>query len=705
MNEKRRLLPLLAALYFTLGAGIHEGNVDVHGSSHQENATDEIFGENLGTACTINQIWKSDGAGGVDCAADADSGGAPVWSALTDPSTDLTLAMSDNETTFNWVVAQDATNVTGITFGLSKTVNPSIRTEYVVEMLMNDSGGDHGGINAILHIDNKDTDDPVSFGLFIDSAGAGGIINAISVTAANITNIIATGTYALTFAELGRLDGLVGEIVTDTTVVTEVDGDGLQINTSTLDVDLNATLDGVGSTGNLSGLEFTATGELALLQGCNENDNLFWDNTAATWDCQAEFPKWNFVDVPSADLTLNMSQLQTQFDWAVTIDSLENLFTLSVDYTAPSSTFATNLLLLERADSGGDHEDWDRMLVIQNLDTNDGITSAVFIASNGGTIGSAFNINDSDITNVFVLDGTISISQAEMAELDGVTTIDGVGITNVAGSLDFDATEILGTTTWGGGAAQTFIWNVGATDPTFAFTSDDLTITNTATLGATATAASFLTVSTEPSTTPSVDFDDSDDGDDGTRDAAVEVNCPTTDNCDLDLIVESGAGNEVALVHIDSVGGATSLQLGDGGVTNYINIDEGGVLTLVGSASLPTVTGLIAFSLETPVTGDSGELRWMAPVNVSITQIACDIDAGTASINIEERTLAAPNSAGTDVLSSDLVCNATMQTACASGCDVDTITNATIDQDDPVALTISIGTAGWLRVYVRYTVD
>ena len=95
----------------------------------------------------------------------------------------------------------------------------------------------------------------------------------------------------------------------------------------------------------------------------------------------------------------------------------------------------------------------------------------------------------------------------------------------------------------------------------------------------------------------------------------------------------------------------------------------------------------------------------MAPVNVSITQIACDIDAGTASINIEERTLAAPNSAGTDVLSSDLVCNATMQTACASGCDVDTITNATIDQDDPVALTISIGTAGWLRVYVRYTVD
>jgi hypothetical protein len=65
--------------------------------------------------------------------------------------------------------------------------------------------------------------------------------------------------------------------------------------------------------------------------------------------------------------------------------------------------------------------------------------------------------------------------------------VGGVGIDTTAGVTDqisfaFDATEILGTTTWGGGAGQAFVWNVGVTDPTFTFASDSLVITNVATL-------------------------------------------------------------------------------------------------------------------------------------------------------------------------------------------------------------------------------
>ena len=53
-----------------------------HASTHSADQSDEVFGENLGTACTINQIWKSDGDGTVSCAADADSGGAPEGTAV-----------------------------------------------------------------------------------------------------------------------------------------------------------------------------------------------------------------------------------------------------------------------------------------------------------------------------------------------------------------------------------------------------------------------------------------------------------------------------------------------------------------------------------------------------------------------------------------------------------------------------------------------
>jgi hypothetical protein len=55
-----------------------------------------------------------------------------------------------------------------------------------------------------------------------------------------------------------------------------------------MDIDLNATLDGAGSATNLSGLEFTATNELALLQGCADNQILKWNDTPGTWDCEAD---------------------------------------------------------------------------------------------------------------------------------------------------------------------------------------------------------------------------------------------------------------------------------------------------------------------------------------------------------------------------------------------------------------------------------
>lgn len=40
---------------------------EAHAAEHAENAADELLGENLGTACTADQLLRSDGAGGLDC--------------------------------------------------------------------------------------------------------------------------------------------------------------------------------------------------------------------------------------------------------------------------------------------------------------------------------------------------------------------------------------------------------------------------------------------------------------------------------------------------------------------------------------------------------------------------------------------------------------------------------------------------------------
>lgn len=118
-------------------------------------------------------------------------------------------------------------------------------------------------------------------------------------------------------------------------------------------------------------------------------------------------------------------------------------------------------------------------------------------------------------------------------------------------------------------------------------------------------------------------------------------------------------------------------------------------------------TGGFTLTWEDAVAGDSGELQHFAPVSLTITKVKCSV-SGTlaATINLNERAEATPNTTGVDVLSAGLVCSTTTQSSCASACDVNTITNGSIDLDDPIALEIdSASGSGQLRVHVTYTVD
>jgi hypothetical protein len=162
------------------------------------------------------------------------------------------------------------------------------------------------------------------------------------------------------------------------------------------------------------------------------------------------------------------------------------------------------------------------------------------------------------------------------------------------------------------------------------------------------------------------------------------------DDCLLDAgAVSGGAAGDIT---DDTIVGNDIAAAYAGGhlteTTNVLNVDT------------EAITHTFSFVLEDPVVGDSGELQHSLNIAGTITRIQCSTDTGTVDINIEERALATPNTAGVDAMAADLQCdnNSAVQTS---------LQNQPIDATDPIALTISAtaSTPGWLRVHVTYTVD
>jgi hypothetical protein len=112
------------------------------------------------------------------------------------------------------------------------------------------------------------------------------------------------------------------------------------------------------------------------------------------------------------------------------------------------------------------------------------------------------------------------------------------------------------------------------------------------------------------------------------------------------------------------------------------------------------ITHSFSFVLEDPLVADAGLLQHALNTAITITRIQCSTDTGTADINVEERAVGSPNSAGTDAMAADLQCTTTSGTQTS-------FSNAGIDATDPMALTISAvaSTPGVVRVHVTYTID
>jgi hypothetical protein len=153
-----------------------------------------------------------------------------------------------------------------------------------------------------------------------------------------------------------------------------------------------------------------------------------------------------------------------------------------------------------------------------------------------------------------------------------------------------------------------------------------------------------------------------------------------------DHIFESGAGTERMRIRGNAngftLGGAAASGKyirGDG--TNFVASD------LLVSKSI---------SLLDPTTAESGAAQFYWQRAVTLERIACSTDAGTVSINLNERAESTPNTSGSDALSASLMCDTDSQTTTSFS---DSVQAA----DVPIALTITAtsGAPTVVRVHVR----
>lgn len=102
-----------------------------------------------------------------------------------------------------------------------------------------------------------------------------------------------------------------------------------------------------------------------------------------------------------------------------------------------------------------------------------------------------------------------------------------------------------------------------------------------------------------------------------------------------------------------------------------------------------------------PAILDSGRAQFRLPFAGTVTSISCSVEAATSvTINFDERAVATPNTTGTAVLTSDLVCDADSAVST-------TFSNATLAADVPVAMTVSAvtGTPSTVRAHIKGTID
>lgn len=120
----------------------------------------------------------------------------------------------------------------------------------------------------------------------------------------------------------------------------------------------------------------------------------------------------------------------------------------------------------------------------------------------------------------------------------------------------------------------------------------------------------------------------------------------------------------------------------------------------IGWICAPDNVGTVSMDLENPTPSDSGVFQWEPKNGLKLTRIYCNVDQGTAAINLDVRTEANPNNPGSAVLQAPLVCT-------PNGTSTNVFVVTAVASETPVALLITnvTGAPTILRIHSEYLLN
>lgn len=410
---------------------------------------DDVINGGVPNSATAKVDWSELANVPAGFADGSDADAATAWDAIADAAGNGSVGFGDTEQII--VLSQTSGDVTALTLDINQ-IDDAAATDDLIAFSIDgtsesgDAGDtftlmrlfyENGTANTILDrallIDNAETTaSTMTDAILITSSGVdGGVNDAIDASAANITNALnigannlVTSLTTLSSAELDRLDGLSGTIVTDATAVTDVDGAGLVISGGVLAVgagaaitvnanDVAVTADGIGPT------QVDETAAYALSGANTVTGSMQFDGDALRiLDTGAD----HYLTItPGTNLTLNRVLTITTGDAARTLtfagdatisgtNTGDQTITLSSDVTgsgtssitatiandavtnAKAANMAQNTIKMRVAAGSGDPED---------IDISTGLTlvtaaSGDFIIIEDATDGNLKRINVSD---------------------------------------------------------------------------------------------------------------------------------------------------------------------------------------------------------------------------------------------------------------------------------------------------------------------
>lgn len=132
-------------------------------------------------------------------------------------------------------------------------------------------------------------------------------------------------------------------------------------------------------------------------------------------------------------------------------------------------------------------------------------------------------------------------------------------------------------------------------------------------------------------------------------DGTVVLDDLAVDSVDSSKILDGGVGqNDLASDSVDSS------KILDTSISTDDLADD-----LVTLAKLATAarTRIETSFIENPVNGDDGQVQFKFPYDIRIQKFSCSTEAGTVTLQLDKRSESTPNTAGTDILSSAIVCD------------------------------------------------